>query len=135
MENQEASFECWAVVQIYGHTTYAGYVAERNLFGKVMCELTVPEVKNQEVTLPSFTKVISPDSIFDITPVSEEYAKIMAVKLSKHPIEGYEHKAVIQQLAKKATEQMTLIEMKNLLSRNPELTPANGTEETEDLTF
>ena len=133
MENQNSTFECWAVVQVYGHTTYAGYVAERNLFGKVMCELTVPEVKNQEVTLPSFTKVISPDSLFDITPVSEEYAKEMAVKLSKHPIEGYEHKEVVRQLAKKATEQMTLIEMKNLLNRNPELMTANGSEETEDL--
>lgn len=135
MENQNQSFECWAVVQVYGHTTYAGYAAERNLFGKVMCELTVPEVKNQEVTLPSFTKVISPDSIFDITPVSEEYARAMAEKLSKHPIEGYEHKEVIRQLAKKATEQMTLIEMKALLNRNPELIAVNEEEEAQELGF
>lgn len=115
MEDQKTNFECWAVVQVYGHTTYAGYIAERNLFGKVMCELTVPEVTNEKVTLPSFTKVFNPDSIFDITPVSEEYAIEMAAKLSKHPIEAYEHKTVIQQLAKTATEKMTLAEMRAMI--------------------
>lgn len=118
MENNNLDFNCWAIVQVYGHTKYAGHISERLVFGKVMLELTVPEVSNLEVKLPGFTKILNPDSVFDITPVSEEYAISMANKLVKQPIEGYEHSEVLRTLAKKATEQMTMNQIKSLLENN-----------------
>lgn len=116
MQNQ--NFDYWAVVELLGRTQYAGHVCTTEVGGASMLKLTVPEVKNQEVTLPEFVKFINHQSVFAITPVSEEYAKQMAVQLSNHPVEGYDHKVVVQQLAKKATKEMKMGEIRRLLSGN-----------------
>jgi len=111
-------FEQWAIVEVYGHEKYAGLIQERTVFGKAMAELIVPEIEATEnyVALPGFTKVISPDSIFSITPVTEEYARAMAAELKKQPIAGYEHQAIIKSAAKKMVKDLTLAEVQNILT-------------------
>jgi flagellar biosynthesis regulator FlbT len=125
----ESSFDQWAIIEVFGHEKYAGHVSSTNVGGHAMILLEVPEVQNMKVTLPAFTKYISLSSVFSITPVGEEYAREMAAKLSKQPISGYEHQQVITQLAKKATEDLTLTEIKKLMDRQALLT---GVEEDQD---
>lgn len=128
----DEKFSQWAIVEVYGHEKYAGKVSETNIAGTGMIMLEVPEITNQEVTLPGFTKILGINSIFSLTIVDEEYAREMARKLSKHPVEGYEHKEVIRQLARKATEEMTLTEIKRLVA----VGALNGTtEEDEGIDF
>ena len=112
---QQSDFQTWAIIEVFGHEKYAGEVSTAKVGDSSMVMLSVPEVQNHEVTLPGFVKYINHSSVFSITPVSEEYAREMAVQLSKHPVQGYEHRQVIQQLAKKATEQMTMGELKKML--------------------
>ncbi len=114
MEN--TNFEQWAVLEIFGHEKYAGLVTTETIVGSAMIKLEVPEVTNLEVTLPAFVKLFNHASVYSITPVSEQYARSMAAKLSKQPIQGYEHEQVITQLAKRATEKMTLNEIKKLMN-------------------
>lgn len=113
---QTTEFNTWAIIEIFGHEKFAGQVSTAKVGDASMIMLTVPEVKNEQVTLPAFVKYINHQSVFSITPVSEEYAKQMAVQLSKHPVEGYDHRNVITQLAKKATEEMTMAQIKKLLA-------------------
>lgn len=117
-KTNQTKFESWAVVQVFGHESYAGHVSEFNMGGASYLRIEVPEVQNMQVTLPSFVKLVNHNSVFDITPVSEEYAKEMAAQLSKHPITGYNHTQVIKQLAKTATEQMTMQEIRKLIESN-----------------
>lgn len=114
---QPSDFHSWAIIEVFGHEKFAGEVSTAKVGDSSMIMLSVPEIKNEKVTLPGFVKYINHQSVFSITPVSEEYAREMAVQLSKHPVEGYDHQQVIRQLAKHATEQMTLAEMKKLMDR------------------
>lgn len=134
MNQENLTFAHWAIVEVFGHEKYAGHVSTEQVGGVSMLRLDVPEVQNMEVTLPAFCKFLNPSSVFSITPVSEEYAVQMAVKLSKHPIEGYEHREVIKQLAKRATEQMTLAEIRKLTDGGS-LISADGGDDDEDLNF
>lgn len=133
----EEKFSQWAIIEVYGHEKYAGKVSETNIAGVGMLMLEVPEITNQEVTLPGFTKLLGMNSIFSLTIVDEEYAREMARKLSKHPVEGYEHKEVIRQLARKATEEMTLTEIKRLVAVGAlnGATDQSDREDSEDFDF
>lgn len=113
----QANFSHWAILEVFGHEKYAGKVSTETIGSTSMIKLEVPEIVNEKVTLPGFIKFLNHTSIFSITPVTEEYAKEMAKTLSKHPIEGYEHRTVIEQLAQRMTEQMTLNKVEELLSR------------------
>lgn len=125
---QNQSFDQWAILEVLGHQKYAGKVSSQSIAGASMLLLEVPEVKNEEVTLPAFQKFFNTSSIYCVTPVSEDYAMRMAEQLSKHPIEGYDHTMVVKQLAKKATEQMTLSEIKNMISQGRLESPNNELE-------
>ena len=113
---QNSDFNHWAVIEVFGHEKFAGEVSTAKVGDASMIMLEVPEVENGDVTLPGFVKYINHSSVFSITPVSEEYAIKMASQLAQHPVQGYEHKEVIRQLAKKATEEMTLAEIQKLMS-------------------
>ena len=113
---QSSDFNHWAVIEVFGHEKFAGQVSTAKVGDASMIMLEVPEVKNGDVTLPGFVKYINHSSVFSITPVSEEYAIKMASQLAQHPVQGYEHKEVIRQLAKKATEEMTLAQIQKLIS-------------------
>jgi len=111
----ESNFESWAIIEVFGHDKYAGFVSSQTIGNESMVKIEVPEVQNQEVNFPPFQKLFNVKSIFSITPVSEEYAFEMAKTLSKHPIEGYEHKQVIKTLAKSYFDNMKMEEVKKLL--------------------
>lgn len=125
------SFESWAIIELLGHQKYAGKVDEVEIAGSKMIRITVPAIKNNG-GLPEFQKIVGTSTVYAITPVGEDYAKEMAEQLRKHPIEGYEHKTVVQKMAKALSDQLTLAEVKNLI-KHGELPPSTVLED--DLDF
>lgn len=79
-------FEEWAIVEVMGHNTYAGFVSEQTLGGASFIRVDVPEVNG----CPAFTKLLGAASIYAITPVSQEVATMRAKALRKAPITAWD---------------------------------------------
>lgn len=113
-QNTNSNFKSWAIVEVFGHEKYAGYVENLQIGGTSMLRIEVPETGG-EYPLPGFTKIFNPSSVFSITPVSEDYAKEMANRLKKHPITAYEHQNIIETMAEKKFSQMTVEKMREFI--------------------
>ena len=64
------------------HTRYAGYVSEQVMGGASFVRVDVPKHGNAE----AFSKMFGAQSIYCITPVSEDAARIAASKLDEQPM-------------------------------------------------
>jgi len=135
MEKQTAisnGFESWAILELLGHLKYAGKVDEVEVAGSKMIRITVPAIEANG-GLPEFQKIFGTSSVYAMTPVSEAYAKETAEQLRKHPIEGYEHQAVITKMAKAYAENITLKEVKKLFTNGTLI--SDGEIEEKDFPF
>lgn len=65
-----AKFSEWCIVEVMGHQQYAGMVTDFTLGGAAFIRVDVPEIDGR----PAFSKLLSPGSIFAITPCSKEAA-------------------------------------------------------------
>lgn len=83
---EQGKFECHAIVEVMGHNVYAGFVTERTLGGTAMIQVDVPEV---DETHPAFTKLLSANAIYAITPTSEEHARQAAARIRQRPVTLY----------------------------------------------
>lgn len=79
-------FECWCVVEIFGHQTYAGYVTERTIGGAALIQVDVPQVDEQH---PAFTKLFGSAAIYAITPTTEAHAREAAAQIRVRPVTLY----------------------------------------------
>lgn len=68
MTDQPVKFEQYAIVEVYGHSSYAGLVTEFQIGGAAFVRVEVPNVDGRS----GFTKLLGPGSIFAITPCSRE---------------------------------------------------------------
>lgn len=75
-----------AIVEVMGHQTYAGLVTEQTIGGASFIRVDVPEVDGR----PAFTKLLGASSIYAITPVSEEVARLRARSLGRAPLSVYD---------------------------------------------
>lgn len=64
----QTKFEQWAIVEVMGHSSYAGMVTDFAVGGASFIRVDIPEVDGRA----SFTKLLSPGSIFAITPCTRE---------------------------------------------------------------
>lgn len=129
VKQQEAhseDFAQWAIIECMGHVAYAGYAESTTVFGRPMVKLTVPEITGDKA-VPSYTKFIAPNSLYAVTPVSEDFAKRMAAKYRKAPVEGYEHNRVIAEMAIEYVKKMEATEVAQIL-----LNAKNGAKELEE---
>lgn len=76
----------WAIVEIMGHKRYAGHVAEQVIGGASFVRVDVP--KNGERA--AFSKLFGAASIYCITPVSEEAARVAAGRLNEQPLSEWD---------------------------------------------
>jgi hypothetical protein len=113
-QTEDLEFAQWAIIQLMGHVTYSGYVESVTVFGKPMVKLTIPEISGER-SIPSFTKFISPNSLYDVTPVDEDFAVKMAARLRKAPVENYAHNEVIKEMAKDYVKKMEASEVAQIL--------------------
>ncbi len=86
-ENQE-SFECWAIVELFGHQRVSGLVSERQVAGAGMVQVDVHNAAGTEVL---FTRLLNPKSIYAINPVEKSIA-LYSGEYSARPITRFELK-------------------------------------------
>lgn len=82
---EQAKFEGYAIVELMGHNTIAGYVTEQSIAGVAMLRVDVPNVGDQE----TFTKFVSGGAIYGITPTTQEIAERAAQRLRAQPVHLY----------------------------------------------
>jgi len=86
-------FEQWCIVEIMGHQTYAGLVTEQVLGGASFVRVDVPESEG----IPAFSKCFGAASIYCITPVTEEIARLRAKSLRQAPLSVYDLPAEVRE--------------------------------------
>jgi hypothetical protein len=99
---QQAKFEGWAVVELFGHAKEAGYVTTQYFGDKAMFQIDVPGFPDREITLerpewmevndrdtqlvpkgskvmrqgtPARSRIISPGAVYAMNPSSEEFVR------------------------------------------------------------
>src|SRR4051794_21767916 len=85
MEDQK-KFESWALIEVMGHSRYAGFVTEQAVGGCNFVRVDVPAFEGY----PAFTKLLGQSSIFAITPVTEQIARGMAQQFRNKPVQVYD---------------------------------------------
>jgi hypothetical protein len=80
---QETIFDQWAIVEVFGHSRYAGRVTEEKIGSVSFVRVDVPAVKD----FAAFTKLLGGSSIFAITPVAEDVARKAAEQFRSRPVE------------------------------------------------
>lgn len=78
---QDNAFKSWAIVEVMGHVTYAGFVTVETIAGAAMLRVDVPPVGN----IPAFTKYIAPGSLYGLTPSTETTTRAKAAQLRAKP--------------------------------------------------
>lgn len=78
-------FEHWAIVEIMGHQTYAGFLSEITIAGTVMLQINIPESGGN----PSHTKIFGGGAIYGITPTTEEVVVRWLANNSKPAIDPW----------------------------------------------
>lgn len=78
---EQNKFDQWAIVEVMGHRTYAGRVFDETIAGKGFLRIDVPETP----TTQAWTKLLGVDSIYAITPCSEQTARQSAGRLHATP--------------------------------------------------
>ena len=76
----------WATVEIMGHQQYAGFVSEQVMGGASFVRVDVPEHGD----CAAFSKMFGAQSIYCITPVSEEAARGVVMRLKKQPMSEWD---------------------------------------------
>lgn len=81
-------FESWGIVEVMGHSRYAGFISESSIGGAAFIRVDVPETKGESWhdPCPAFTKFLGSSSIFAITPTTEDLARRAAEKFGSRPI-------------------------------------------------
>jgi len=82
----EEAFKSWAILELFGHRRLAGFVQEVEIAGKGMLRIDIPKNETEILT----TQFYSPDSMYGLTPVSEEIARELAKRIDAAPVQSYE---------------------------------------------
>ncbi len=93
-------FETWAIVELMGHRRIVGRVTEQEIAGHGFLRLDVPDSGGEIVQ----SQFVSPASVYAITPVSEEAARLAARSQSRAPITVWELPANIRKAVFAAEE-------------------------------
>jgi hypothetical protein len=103
---EQAEFKTLAIVDVMGHNEYAGYVSSQNIAGAAMLRVDVPETSKYA----AFTKYLSTNAIYGISPCSEETARARAESQQASPFTSWN---VEQQVLKNLRQKGLLLEHKS----------------------
>jgi hypothetical protein len=84
-----ASFDQWALVELFGHQQIVGRVTECTQFGGAFLRVDVPEVKGVGA---GYTRFYHPNAIYSLNPVDEQTARAMLTqsRFRNEPVKRYE---------------------------------------------
>lgn len=83
-QTDKDSLDTWAILELMGHRKLAGRVTEEEHFGVVLMRIDVP--KNDTM----ITQFYGGNTIYCITPTTEEIVRAFAAKAQPKPIYRYE---------------------------------------------
>ena len=75
----------WAIVELMGHKVVAGLVTKSEMLGKPMLRVDVPATS----VYPEYTQFYGDSSIYCVTFVSEEVARLTAEQSKVNPVSVY----------------------------------------------
>jgi hypothetical protein len=75
----------WAIVELMGHKVVAGLVSKSEMLGKPMLRVDVPATS----AYPEFTQFYGESSIYCVTFVSEQVARLTAEQSKVNPVSVY----------------------------------------------
>ena len=82
---EQNAYEGFAVIELMGHNTLAGYISEQTIAGTAMLRVDVPAVGD----VPAYTKFVSGSAVYGITPTSQEVAERAAQRLQVRPVSQF----------------------------------------------
>jgi hypothetical protein len=83
---EETTFKEWAILELMGHRRLGGYIQEATIGGTSFVRVDIPGADGQTVA----TQFYSPQSVYCITPVSEEVARAVAAASEVAPVHRWE---------------------------------------------
>lgn len=86
MDETKATFDCWAVLELFGHVRLAGRVTEASIGGCSFLRVDVPD-KDGAV---QFTRYFGNGAIYSMTPVTEEVARAVGNGSATAPVKPWE---------------------------------------------
>lgn len=93
----QQKFDCWCIVELFGHAKIAGRCTEQNIAGINMLRVDVPETEKQ----PAFTRFFGSSAIYAINPVDETTCKHVAGQLQVNPIAAWNISEVLKKYQEK----------------------------------
>jgi len=87
-------FEVFAIVELFGHNKIAGKVTEQVIGGASFVRVDVPSTEAS----PSFTRLLHPNAIYAINPVTEEVSTGYASRIQVKPIETWDAREVLKRI-------------------------------------
>jgi hypothetical protein len=84
-QHAEETEKQWAIVEIFGHSRYAGEISEHQIGGCSFVRVDIPQIDGE----PAFTKLFGNAAIYSITPVAEQIARLVAKQFQSRPLTVY----------------------------------------------
>jgi hypothetical protein len=111
-------FKSWAIVEVMGHNEYAGMVTEETIGGAAMIRVDVPAIPAVDGTpgIDGFTKYLSSNAIYGISPCTEATARARAVSNRSVPFDSW---SVEKQVVAELRAAGKLVEAKQLPAPKP----------------
>jgi hypothetical protein len=83
---EQAKFDHWCIVELFGHQRIAGRVTEQTLGGCAFVRVDVPAIGD----IPGYTRLFGQGAIYAINPVTEEVSRAAATSYRVVPVSPYE---------------------------------------------
>jgi hypothetical protein len=85
--NEQTAYEAWSILELMGHRRLGGFVREVQVAGAGFLRIDVPgDVEGETHS----TQFYPPSSVYCLTPVSEEAARIVARSSRPQPVQHWE---------------------------------------------
>lgn len=86
-DGQNGTYAEWSIIELMGHRRLGGFVSETTLAGGAFLRVDVPGDAEGET---HSTQYYPPSSVYCLTPVSEEAARVVARQSRPQPVTHWE---------------------------------------------
>lgn len=90
MDETKQTFDCHAILELFGHVRLAGHVTEATIGGCALLRVDVPYRANEEGEGVKFTRYYGNGAIYSMTPVTEETARLVGDGNSAPAVQPWE---------------------------------------------
>lgn len=83
---EKATFDEWALVELFGHARIVGHVTEQSIAGGAFIRVDVPDKEGNT----TFTRFFGHGAIYSMSPISRELALQLAARQEGVPVTRYD---------------------------------------------